>query len=53
MRVTLPALSKRSWVFTFHQPGLMHFYCTVHQPQMSGEILVLPSAAAPPEPSVR
>jgi plastocyanin len=53
LKVTLPALSKRSWVFTFHQSGLMHFYCTTHQPEMSGEIPVLPPAVVPPEPSVR
>jgi len=53
MKVTLPALSKRSWVFTFHQPGLLHFYCTVHQPEMSGEILVLPPGVVPSGPSAR
>jgi plastocyanin len=42
MKVTLPALRKTSYVFTFHQEGLFNFYCTMHQPGMSGQILVLP-----------
>jgi plastocyanin len=32
-------------VFTFHQSGLFNFYCTVHQPEMAGQILVLPLQA--------
>jgi plastocyanin len=47
MKVTLPPLRKSSWVFTFHRAGLMRFYCTVHQPEMSGQILVVPSASSP------
>ncbi len=43
MKVTLPPLRRTSWVFTFHQAGLLHFYCTMHQPEMSGEVIVLPS----------
>jgi plastocyanin len=46
MEVTLPPLRKSSWVFTFHQAGLMRFYCTVHQPEMSGQILVLPPVSS-------
>jgi plastocyanin len=42
MHVKLPPLTKMSWVFTFHQEGLFPFYCAVHQPAMSGQILVLP-----------
>jgi len=42
MFVDLPPLKKTSYVFTFHQEGLFPFYCTMHQPAMSGQILVLP-----------
>jgi plastocyanin len=42
MNVMLPPLKKVSYVFTFHQEGLFNFYCTMHQPEMSGQILVLP-----------
>jgi len=41
----LPVLTKTSWVFTFHREGLFGFKCLVHQPEMSGQILVLPPAA--------
>jgi plastocyanin len=43
MKVVLPALRKPTYVFTFHHEGLFTFYCTMHQPEMSGQILVLPS----------
>jgi plastocyanin len=42
MFVDLPPLRKTSYVFTFHREGLFPFYCTMHQPEMSGQILVLP-----------
>jgi len=42
MKVLLPALRKTPYVFTFHEEGLFTFYCTMHQPEMSGQILVLP-----------
>jgi plastocyanin len=45
MKVTLPALRKTSYVFSFHREGLFEFYCTLHQPEMGGQILVLPPAA--------
>lgn len=45
MKVTLPALHKARYVFTFHREGLYPFYCTMHQPAMSGQILVLPPTA--------
>ena len=45
MHVTLPPLQETSYVFTFHQEGLFNFYCTMHQPAMSGQILVLPPLA--------
>ena len=38
----LPPLTKTSWIFTFHREGLFDFKCLVHQPAMSGQILVLP-----------
>ena len=38
----LPPLSKTSRLFTFHREGLYRFYCTVHQPEMSGQITVVP-----------
>jgi plastocyanin len=44
MKVTLPALQKTAFVFTFHREGLFNFYCTMHQPEMSGQILVLSPA---------
>ena len=38
----LPPLAKTTRLFTFHREGLYRFYCTVHQPEMSGQITVLP-----------
>jgi plastocyanin len=43
MKALLPALRKTTYVFTFHEEGLFTFYCTMHQPEMSGQILVLPN----------
>ena len=45
MKVLLPALGKTTYVFTFHDEGLFTFYWTMHQPEMTGQILVLPSKA--------
>jgi plastocyanin len=45
MKVALPALQKTSYVFAFHREGLFTFYCTIHQPEMSGQILVLPKSS--------
>ena len=42
MKVQLPALADTPYVFTFHREGVFPFYCTMHQPAMSGQILVLP-----------
>jgi plastocyanin len=42
MHLKLMPLSKTSYVFTFHQEGIFNFYCAVHQPEMNGQILVLP-----------
>ena len=44
MHQALPALKETAYVFTFHQEGLFTFYCTMHQPAMSGQIMVLPPA---------
>jgi plastocyanin len=41
----LPPLQKTSFVFTFHREGLIDFKCLRHQPEMSGQILVLPPEA--------
>jgi plastocyanin len=43
MSVLLPPVQETSYVFTFHEEGLFNFYCTMHQPEMSGQILVLPT----------
>ena len=42
MSTMLAPLAKRSLVVTFHRPGLYTFSCSIHQPEMSGQILVLP-----------
>ena len=42
MHVMLPPMSDRSYTLVFHEEGLFHFLCTLHQPVMSGQILVLP-----------
>jgi plastocyanin len=41
----LPPLKKTSWIFTFHREGLFGLKCLAHQPEMSGQILVLPPVA--------
>ncbi|HUA36618.1 MAG TPA: hypothetical protein VMA09_23645 [Candidatus Binataceae bacterium] len=43
MHAKLAPLTKESYVFTFHKEGLFDFYCAVHQPEMAGQILVLPA----------
>ncbi len=48
MHVMLPPLQEISYVFTFHDEGLFTFYCTMHQPDMNGQILVLPPARRAP-----
>ncbi|HYC23853.1 MAG TPA: hypothetical protein VEI94_14175 [Candidatus Bathyarchaeia archaeon] len=45
MKVRLAPLSDTAYVFTFHRPGIFPFYCTLHQPGMSGQIIVLPHKA--------
>jgi plastocyanin len=43
-RLDLPALKKTTVVYTFHRDGLYRFVCTMHRPEMSGAIIVLPPA---------
>ena len=42
MHLRLAPLSKTSYIFMFHREGLLDFRCAVHQPEMNGQILVLP-----------
>jgi plastocyanin len=42
MHLRLAPLSKTSYVYRFHREGLFDFRCAVHQPEMNGQILVLP-----------
>ena len=46
MHLKLLPLTRTSYVFTFHQEGIFNFYCAVHQPEMNGQILVLPAPGA-------
>jgi plastocyanin len=41
----LPPLRKTSYIFTFHKEGLFDFKCLQHQPEMAGQIIVLPPLA--------
>lgn len=43
IQLALPPLARKSYVFDFHRPGLYTFKCTIHQPEMNGQILVLPT----------
>jgi plastocyanin len=42
LQTKLPPLTKTIFVMTFHDEGVFPFYCTVHQPAMSGQIIVTP-----------
>ena len=42
MHLRLVPLSQTSHIYTFHREGLFDFRCAVHQPEMNGQILVLP-----------
>jgi plastocyanin len=42
MHAQLKPLAKNAWVFTFHKEGIFDFICAAHQPEMTGQILVLP-----------
>jgi plastocyanin len=50
MYVDVPPLKKTSYILTFHQEGLFDFKCLQHQPEMSGQIMVLPPLAPTPPP---
>ena len=41
MKMMLPQLKKTTVTLTFHKEGLYTFYCTMHQPEMTGQIYVL------------
>ena len=41
LQAKLPPLKKTSFVMTFHRAGLFDFYCTMHQPEMSGQVVVI------------
>ena len=41
LQAKLPPLKKTSFVMTFHREGLFDFYCTLHQPEMSGQVVVI------------
>jgi plastocyanin len=45
MHLKLTPLTKTSYIFTFHRDGIFNFYCAVHQPEMNGQILVIPPEA--------
>jgi plastocyanin len=49
MYVKLAPFEKTSYIFTFHKEGEIDFKCLRHQPEMSGQFLVLP----PVKPSPR
>jgi len=42
MKVLLPPLQDTAYVFTFHREGVFNLLCAMHQPSMTGQILVLP-----------
>jgi plastocyanin len=44
MKLPLVPLADESYVFTFHEQGQYTFICSVHTPEMVGQILVLPPA---------
>jgi len=44
MYVKLDPLAKTTYIFTFHKEGAIDFKCLRHQPEMSGQFLVLPPA---------
>jgi len=42
LKQPLPPLKKTTFLLTFRREGIYRFYCTVHMPEMAGQILVLP-----------
>jgi plastocyanin len=47
LKMLLPPLKDTTYVFTFHREGLFNFLCAMHQPSMTGQILVLPPRPQP------
>jgi hypothetical protein len=47
MKMALPELKKSAVTLTFHKEGLYTFYCTMHQPEMTGQIYVIPPPGRP------
>jgi plastocyanin len=45
LKMLLRPLQDTTYVFTFHREGLFNFICAMHQPSMTGQILVLPARA--------
>ncbi len=45
--VKVPPLKELDYVMTFHQEGVFEFKCLMHQPMMSGQILVTPTGKQP------
>ncbi len=45
LQAKLAPLKKTSFVMTFHRAGLFDYYCTLHQPEMSGQVMVTPQPA--------
>ena len=44
LKTKFAPLSKTTFVMTFHDEGVFPFYCVMHQPAMSGQIIVTPAA---------
>lgn len=42
MHWSLPPLSKTPFTYTFHKTGAFSLVCTLHQPEMSAQVLVQP-----------
>jgi plastocyanin len=43
LQTKLAPLSKTTFVMTFHDEGVFPFYCVMHQPAMSGQVIVMPA----------
>jgi plastocyanin len=44
LKTKLAPLSKTTFVMTFHDERVFPFYCVMHQPAMSGQIIVTPAS---------
>jgi plastocyanin len=45
LQTKLAPLSKTTFIMTFHDEGVFPFYCVMHQPAMSGQIIVMPAVS--------